>query len=111
MKGGMGNKRRKEIAGQLESIPNDSPRVIIATGSYIGEGFDDPRLDTLFLTMPISWQGTLQHYVGRLHRLNDGKKTVRVYDYVDTHVPMLARMYGKRLKGYRNLGYVLEGQS
>ncbi len=108
MKGGMGKKQRQEIMDQLASIPKDSPRVIVATGSYIGEGFDDPRLDTLFLTMPISWQGTLQQYVGRLHRLHEGKKTVRVYDYVDTHVPMLARMYDKRLKGYRNLGYVLE---
>ena len=84
--------------------------MILATGSYIGEGFDDSRLDTLFLTMPISWRGTLQQYVGRLHRIHDGKKVVRVYDYVDAHVPMLARMYEKRLKGYRAIGYELEGE-
>ena len=109
MKGGMGKKQRQAITDQLAAIPNEAPRVIIATGSFIGEGFDDSRLDTLFLTMPISWQGTLQQYVGRLHRLHEGKKTVRVYDYADTHVPMLARMYEKRLRGYKNLGYVLEG--
>jgi superfamily II DNA or RNA helicase len=82
--------------------------VILATGSYIGEGFDDPRLDTLFLTMPISWRGTLQQYVGRLHRIHDGKKVVRVYDYVDSDVPMLARMFERRLNGYRAIGYELE---
>jgi integrase len=67
-------------------------RIIVATGSYIGEGFDDSRLDTLFLAMPISWRGTLRQYVGRLHRLHDGKKVVEVYDYVDSSIPMLARM-------------------
>lgn len=75
------------------------------TGSYIGEGFDDARLDTLFLAMPISWKGTLQQYVGRLHRLHDAKRVVRVYDYVDPHVRMLARMYARRLKGYADIGY------
>ncbi len=83
----------------------DQPRIIIATGSYIGEGFDDSRLDTLFLAMPISWHGTLQQYVGRLHRLHDGKKIVEVYDYVDSSIPMLARMFEKRLRGYKALGY------
>ena len=86
MKGGMGKKQRQAITDLLAAIPNEAPRVIIATGSFIGEGFDDSRLDTLFLTMPISWQGTLQQYVGRLHRLHEGKKTVRVYDYADTQV-------------------------
>ncbi len=79
--------------------------MILATGSYIGEGFDDSRLDTLFLAMPISWKGTLQQYVGRLHRLHDNKQVVQVYDYVDTHVLMLARMYERRLKGYSAIGY------
>ena len=77
----------------------------MATGSYIGEGFDDARLDTLFLAMPISWKGTLQQYIGRLHRLHDTKRIVRVYDYVDSNVPMLARMYARRLKGYSAIGY------
>jgi superfamily II DNA or RNA helicase len=78
MKGGMGKKQRRAAAEALASIPEGAPRVILATGSYIGEGFDDPRLDALFLTMPISWRGTLQQYVGRLHRIHDGKKVVQV---------------------------------
>ena len=72
---------------------------------YIGEGFDDPRLDTLFLALPISWTGTLQQYVGRLHRTLEGKNMVTVYDYVDSQVPTLQRMFKKRLRGYRALGY------
>jgi superfamily II DNA or RNA helicase len=104
----MGKKQRQAIKEQLASIPDGTPRVLLATGSYIGEGFDDSRLDTLFLTMPISWRGTLQQYVGRLHRIHDGKKVVRVFDYVDAKVPMLARMYEKRLKGYRAIGYEVE---
>jgi superfamily II DNA or RNA helicase len=82
-------------------------RIIVATGSYIGEGFDDSRLDTLFLAMPISWRGTLQQYVGRLHRLHDSKTVVEVYDYVDSSIPMLARMFDKRLRGYKALGYAI----
>ncbi len=88
-------------------MPEDEPRVILATGSYIGEGFDDARLDTLFLAMPVSWKGTLQQYVGRLHRLHDNKRVVQVYDYVDDLVPMLARMYERRLKGYNAIGYTI----
>lgn len=79
--------------------------MLIATGRYIGEGFDDARLDTLFLTMPISWRGTLAQYAGRLHRLHPGKREVIIYDYVDEAVPVLARMSGKRIKGYDSLGY------
>jgi len=111
LKGGMGKKQWKAITERLASIPEGTPRVLLATGSYIGEGFDDSRLDTLFLTMPISWRGTLQQYVGRLHRMHEGKKIVRVFDYVDAHFPMLARMYEKRLKGYRALGYELESDA
>ncbi len=81
--------------------------LILATGKYIGEGFDDPRLDTLFLAMPISWKGTLQQYAGRLHRLYDSKKEVRIYDYVDDQVEMLKRMYAKRKSGYRAMGYLI----
>lgn len=99
LKGGMGRKQRREVAERLAAIPGLEPRLILATGSYIGEGFDDARLDTLFLAMPISWKGTLQRYIGRLHRLHDGKRVVDVYDYVDPNVTMLARMYGRRLKG------------
>ncbi len=108
LKGGMGKKQRQALTEQLASIPDGTPRVILATGSYIGEGFDDSRLDALFLTMPISWRGTLQQYVGRLHRIHHNKKTVRVYDYVDSEVRMLARMYEKRLKGYSAIGYRIE---
>src|ERR1700722_7551246 len=108
LKGGMGKKQQKAIAEQLTSIPDGTPRVLLATGSYIGEGFDRTRLDTLFLTMPISWRGALQQYVGRLHRIHDGKKVVRVFDYVDAQVRMLARMYEKRIKGYRAIGYEIE---
>ena len=89
-------------------VPEGEPRVILATGSYVGEGFDDARLDTLFLAMPISWKGTLQQYVGRLHRLHDNKRVVQVYDYVDSWVPTLERMYERRLKGYGAIGYTID---
>ncbi len=97
----------KQVAESLALVSPDEPRIILATGSYLGEGFDDARLDTLFLTMPISWKGTLQQYVGRLHRLHENKKEVLVYDYSDLLVPMLARMYKKRLAGYSSLGYLV----
>jgi superfamily II DNA or RNA helicase len=105
LKGGMGRKQRKAINEALANVPNTEQRVILATGSYIGEGFDDARLDTLFLAMPISWKGTLQQYVGRLHRLHDNKRVVEVYDYVDSNVLMLSRMYERRLRGYADMGY------
>lgn len=111
LKGGMGKKQRREISAALAAVPENESRVILATGSYIGEGFDDARLDTLFLAMPISWKGTLQQYVGRLHRLHDNKRFVQVYDYVDNYVLMLARMYERRLKGYAAIGYVIEAET
>jgi superfamily II DNA or RNA helicase len=93
----------------MAALPQGEPRVIVATGSCIGEGFDDANLDTLFLAWPISWKGTLQQYVGRLHRmLHANKKVVRVYDYVDNQVPTLARMFAKRVRGYKSLGYIIE---
>lgn len=95
----------RDDAEAIAAVPESEPRVTLATGSYIGEGFYDARLDTLFLATPISWKGTLQQYVGRLHRLHDAKRVVRVYDYVDSRVPMLARMYARRLKGYGAIGY------
>ena len=106
LRGGMGRRQRKEIAQRLASIPDDEERLLLATGRYIGEGFDDARLDTLFLALPISWRGTLQQYAGRLHRAHAGKRVVQIYDYVDEQVPVLARMYRKRLRGYRAMGYV-----
>lgn len=111
LKGGMRKKQRQETAAALAAVPENESRVILATGSYIGEGFDDARLDTLFLAMPISWKGTLQQYVGRLHRLHDNKRFVQVYDYVDNQVPMLARMYERRLRGYAAIGYVIEQET
>lgn len=78
---------------------------MIATGKFIGEGFDDPRLETLFLSMPIAWKGTLQQYAGRLHRIHSDKQEVRVYDYIDKQVPVLKNMYEKRLEGYTAMGY------
>jgi superfamily II DNA or RNA helicase len=108
MKGGMGKKQRQELKDRIANLPDDQSRVILATGRYLGEGFDDERLDTLFLTLPISWRGTLTQYAGRLHRLNAAKKEVIIYDYVDFDVPVLARMYGKRRAGYKVLGYEIE---
>jgi superfamily II DNA or RNA helicase len=105
LKGGMGVKERRRIAEALESIPDSEERVLVATGRYLGEGFDDARLDTLFLTMPISWRGTLAQYAGRLHRLHAAKREVVVYDYVDDGESMLVRMAAKREAGYRSLGY------
>jgi superfamily II DNA or RNA helicase len=108
LRGGMGIKQRRAVAEQLASIPDDEERVLVATGRYLGEGFDDARLDTLFLTMPISWKGTLAQYAGRLHRLHDQKTEVLIYDYADLQVPMLARMHSKRVKGYEAIGYRVE---
>jgi len=105
MAGGMGKKQRKQLLDQVANIPADQPRVIVATGRYLGEGFDDERLNTLFLALPISWRGTLTQYAGRLHRLNAAKKDVIIYDYVDFGVPVLAKMYTKRRTGYKGIGY------
>ena len=90
---------------QLKSIPPKEPLVIVATGKYVGEGFDYPRLDTLFLALPISWKGLVAQYAGRLHREYDGKKDVRIYDYIDIHEPVCDNMYRKRLNGYASIGY------
>ncbi len=110
LKGGMGAKQRRAITEKLIGIPYGEERILLATGSYIGEGFDDARLDTLFLAMPISWRGTLQQYVGRLHRLYDSKREVIVYDYVDDCVPVLSAMYSKRVRGYEAVGYVIQDE-
>jgi superfamily II DNA or RNA helicase len=108
MKGGTGSKERKALIDRIRNIPGQEKRTLIATGRYIGEGFDDARLDTLFLVMPISWRGTLQQYAGRLHRLHENKCVVRIYDYVDIHVPLLMRMYRKRIKAYKTIGYSIQ---
>jgi superfamily II DNA or RNA helicase len=107
LRGGMGKKALAAALDQLKVIPADEGRVVIATGRFVGEGFDDARLDTLFLTMPVSWRGTVAQYAGRLHRLHEGKKVVRVYDYADLDVPMLSRMFDKRCAGYEAIGYTI----
>lgn len=107
LRAGMGKKQRQAMADRLAAIPRDEARVILATGKYVGAGFDDPRLDTLFLTLPVSWRGTIAQYAGRLHRLYDGKREVRVYDYADVNVPMLARMFDRRCRGYEAVGYTI----
>ena len=105
LSGGMGRKHRILLMEQLKNIPEDEERLIIATGRYLGEGFDDARLDTLFLALPIAWRGTVAQYAGRLHRNYDRKSEVIIYDYVDDQVPVLAGMFGKRKKGYKAIGY------
>jgi very-short-patch-repair endonuclease len=107
LRGGMGKKQRQAVANQLATIPPDEDRVLLATGKYIGEGFDDARLDTLMLTLPVSWRGTIAQYAGRLHRLYDSKREVWVYDYADLNVPMLARMFDRRCRGYEAVGYTI----
>ena len=98
-------KSKREVLQGLHDIPQNSPLVIVATGKYVGEGFDYPRLDTLFLALPISWKGLVAQYAGRLHRENEGKADVRIYDYIDIHEPVCESMYRKRLKGYSVIGY------
>lgn len=98
-------KEKRETLQHLHEISKEEPLAIVATGKYVGEGFDYPRLDTLFLALPVSWKGLVAQYAGRLHRENDGKKDVRIYDYIDIHEPVCDNMYRKRLKGYASIGY------
>ena len=109
LQGGMGVRERRESMRSLLAVPDSEERLILATGRYLGEGFDDARLDTLFLTMPISWRGTLAQYAGRLHRLHADKREVRIYDYADLSCPMLEKMFMRRLAGYKAIGYEIEG--
>ena len=108
LRGGMSRKELDGVNGRMAAIPNTEERVLLATGRYVGEGFDDARLDTLFLTLPVSWHGTIAQYVGRLHRLYDSKREVRVYDYADLNVPMLSRMFDRRCNGYEAVGYTIQ---
>ena len=105
LRGGMGKRELKKVREKLDSIPDGEPRVLLATGPYLGEGFDDARLDTLFLALPVSWRGRITQYVGRLHRRHVGKREVRVYDYVDLNAPVCNRMFDRRSAGYEALGY------
>ena len=109
-KGGFGQlakKQRATLIAELNALPLDAPRVLLATGKLVGEGFDHPPLDTLLLAMPVSWKGTLQQYAGRLHREHASKTDVRIIDFVDTGHPALLRMWDKRQRGYRAMGYRL----
>jgi len=107
LQGGMGRKTLRKALAQLAAVPAHESRVVIATGKFVGEGFDDSRLDTLFLTMPVSWRGMIAQYAGRLHRLQADKREVRVHDYADLDVPMLSRMFDKRCAGYEAVGYTI----
>jgi superfamily II DNA or RNA helicase len=103
--GRMSRKQRATLIGELDALPPDAPRILLATGKLVGEGFDHPPLDTLVLAMPVSWKGTLQQYAGRLHREHAGKTDVRIIDFVDTGHAALLRMWDKRQRGYRAMGY------
>jgi superfamily II DNA or RNA helicase/very-short-patch-repair endonuclease len=107
LRGGMHKREIRATLDRLAAIREDESRVLLATGRYVGEGFDDARLDALFLTLPVSWRGTIVQYVGRLHRLHRHKREVRVYDYADLNVPMLARMFDRRCRGYEAAGYTV----
>ena len=103
-KGNMGKKKTEEIKSIIRDADDNKPRIILATSSSVGEGFDDSRLDTLFLTMPLSWKGRVIQYVGRLHRAHEGKEKVIVYDYLDD-MKILEKMYNRRMNGYKIAGY------
>jgi superfamily II DNA or RNA helicase len=103
--GRMSKKQRATLIAELETLPADAPRVLLATGKLVGEGFDHPPLDTLVLAMPVSWTGTLQQYAGRLHRDHANKTNVRIIDYIDSGHPALLRMWEKRQRGYKAMGY------
>jgi superfamily II DNA or RNA helicase len=105
LQGGMTARERRGSAEQLASIPDRAERLVLAIGRFAGEGFDDARLDMPFLAMPVAWKGTLIQYSGRLHRRHPAKTEVRIYDYVDREVPVLLRMFEKRLPTYRAIGY------
>jgi superfamily II DNA or RNA helicase len=107
LSGGMGQKQRKEAISKLHC---EGPRLVLATGRYLGEGFDDDRLDTLLLAMPISWKGTLAQYAGRLNRIRPGKYELTIYDYADLDVPMLKRMFQRRVRGYNLLSYSISDE-
>ena len=103
--GRMSNKQRAELINDLDALPPKAPRVLLSTGKLVGEGFDHPPLDTLVLAMPISWKGTLQQYAGRLHREHANKSSVRIIDFVDAGHPALLRMWERRQRGYKAMGY------
>ena len=98
-------KAQRALREQLESVKETESVILVATGQLIGEGFDYPRLDTLFLATPVAWKGVVEQYAGRLNRDYEGKESAIIYDYVDSHIPMFERMYSKRLRAYKQIGY------
>ena len=107
LKGGLGKKHIKEIMETIQSVSSDESVIILATGKYLGEGFDLPNLDTLFLVFPFSWRGMLIQYTGRLNRIYHGKNEIYVYDYIDEQVLVLSKMFRRRLKGYKSIGFTV----
>lgn len=107
--GTMKQREQKQLRAELLTVAPEESLILIATGQLIGEGFDFPRLDTLFLATPVAWKGVVEQYAGRLNRDYEGKQDVIIYDYVDSHVPMFDNMYGKRLKAYKQIGYEVCG--
>ena len=105
--GRLSARQRSATLAALEAVPPEAPRIVLATGRLVGEGFDHPPLDTLLLALPVSWKGTLQQYAGRLHRQQAGKTSVRIIDWLDLGHPMPQRMWERRLRGYRAMGYGL----
>ena len=109
MTGNNSKKEHRKILEQMRQVGNDESMILVATGSLVGEGFDFPRLDTLFMATPVSFRGVVEQYAGRLNRDYVGKENVIIYDYVDNHIPMFDNMYMKRLKAYKQIGYQLSG--
>jgi superfamily II DNA or RNA helicase len=106
--GGLRKRARSALLDRVECTPHDEPLVVVATGQYLGEGFDCPQLDTLFLAFPVSFKGRLVQYTGRLMRAHEHKADVRVYDYADVRVPILRAMHTRRLATYQTLGFTRE---
>ena len=105
MTGNNSKKEHRKILEQMHQVDKNESLILIATGSLVGEGFDFPRLDTLFMATPVSFRGVVEQYAGRLNRDYAGKENVIIYDYVDNHIPMFNNMYMKRLKAYKQIGY------
>ncbi len=105
LQGGRSTKEREVIRAALREVPEHESLVVIAIGKYIGEGFNLPRLDVMLLAAPIAWEGNVEQYAGRLHRDYEGKAETVIYDYVDVHVQVLEKMYHKRLRAYKKIGY------
>ena len=105
LQGGKSHKERDLVREQMISVGKNESIIVVAIGQYIGEGFNYPRLDTMLMAMPISFDGNVEQYAGRLNRDYEGKKDVIIFDYIDKHIPVLERMYHKRLRTYKRIGY------